>query len=393
MKCLRDAFDVPGNIHDSVLELQNETLHVRMQIFCERSNDEEKDLVRGWADRSRGHFSRVMTKVTDVKTNLLYQLEGTESIVAVDYSFNGEDSEFLTKEEELAKQNMEQVLFGTLADLRAVLAFRGENRGFYYQDASGMQKLILDGNGNSEVKKFLPYKAVGYVPGSEIKAEQLNRREKNRRQFEARGVYVPVFYPLLETEAEADCRTPYEIASRAVALLLVAVFSDAMLAKKMSQKEALNFIQRRIDEFQAEDFFSPKEWKYLHNEDPKESEKISYSWQYENLYVMEWALGLTEGPLDFPDHFCDIAEAAEILTSFHSMREILDAAEPKKPEELLDACDMIFCLEWACSDTRMRDLPAPAGMDGGIVFERHKALNWLVGAGDKAAWDDVPVDA
>ena len=33
-----------------------------------------------------------------------------------------------------------------------------------------------------------------------------------------------------------------------------------------------------------------------------------------------------------------------------------------------------------------------AGMDGGVVFERHKALNWLVGAGEKADWDHVPVD-
>ena len=75
----------------------------------------------------------------------------------------------------------------------------------------------------------------------------------------------------------------------------------------MSQKEALEFIQKRINEFGADDFFSLKEWNYLHNEDPKESEKISYSWQYENLYVMEWALGLIDGPLDFPDHFCAVA--------------------------------------------------------------------------------------
>ena len=392
MKCLRDAFDVPGSAHDTGLELHNGNLNVTLRIYCESAGDEEQELVRSWSDRARGHFSRVETAVVDVKTNLLYQLEGTESIVSVDSVFEGEESEFLTEAEEAAKRNMEQTLFRVLSDLRAVMAFRGEKRGFYCLDASGMEKLILDGNGNSEMERFLPYQAVGYVPGNEIETEQLNRREKNRREFEARGVYVPVFYPLLETEAEADCRTPYEIAARAVALMLVAVFSEAMLAKKMSQKEALEFIQKRINEFGADDFFSLKEWNYLHNEDPKESEKISYSWQYENLYVMEWALGLIDGPLDFPDHFCAVAEAAQLLTAFHSMREILEAAKPRSAKELLDACDMIFCLDWACTDTRMRDLPAPAGMDGGVVFERHKALNWLVGAGEKADWDHVPVD-
>ena len=392
MKCLRDAFDVPGSVRDADLKLHNGDLDVTIRVYCESAGGEEQELVRGWSDRSRGHFSRVETAAVDVKTNLLYQLEGTESIVSVDYTFEGEESEFLTEEEESAKRNMEQTLFGVLSTLRAVMAFRGEKRGFYCLDASGMEKLILDGNGNSEMERFLPYKSVGYVPGNDIEAEQLNRREGNRREFEAHGVYVPVFYPLLETEAEADCRTPYEIAARAVALLLVAAFSEAMLAAKMDQKEALEFIGKRIREFGAEDFFSPKEWKYLHDEEPKESEKISYSWQYENLHVMEWALGLIEGPLDFPDHFCDVAEAARILTSFHSMREILDAAKPRSPKELLDACDMIFCLDWACTDTRMRDLPTPAGMDGGVVFERHKALNWLVGVGEKADWDHVPVD-
>ena len=178
MKCLRDAFDVPGSAHDTGLELHNGNLNVTLRIYCESAGDEEQELVRSWSDRARGHFSRVETAVVDVKTNLLYQLEGTESIVSVDYVFEGEESEFLTETEEAAKRNMEQTLFRVLSDLRAVMAFKGEKRGFYCLDASGMEKLILDGNGNSEMERFLPYKAVGYVPGNEIETEQLNRREK-----------------------------------------------------------------------------------------------------------------------------------------------------------------------------------------------------------------------
>ena len=145
MKCLRDAFDVPGSAHDTGLELHNGNLNVTLRIYCESAGDEEQELVRSWSDRARGHFSRVETAVVDVKTNLLYQLEGTESIVSVDYVFEGEESEFLTEAEEAAKRNMEQTLFRVLSDLRAVMAFRGEKRGFYCLDASGMEKLILDG--------------------------------------------------------------------------------------------------------------------------------------------------------------------------------------------------------------------------------------------------------
>jgi hypothetical protein len=31
----------------------------------------------------------------------------------------------------------------------------------------------------------------------------------------------------------------------------------------------------------------------------------------------------------------------------------------------------------------------PAGMDGSVVMERHKALNWLINADNAADWDDV----
>ena len=166
MKCLRDAFDVPGSVHDADLKLHNGDLDVTIRVYCESAGGEEQELVRGWSDRSRGHFSRVETAAVDVKTNLLYQLEGTESIVSVDYTFEGEESEFLTEEEESAKRNMEQTLFGVLSTLRAVMAFRGEKRGFYCLDASGMEKLILDGNGRWAKKRGLP-RQLGHKKGCE----------------------------------------------------------------------------------------------------------------------------------------------------------------------------------------------------------------------------------
>ncbi|MFQ8776659.1 MAG: DUF4272 domain-containing protein [Roseburia sp.] len=54
-----------------------------------------------------------------------------------------------------------------------------------------------------------------------------------------------------------------------------------------------------------------------------------------------------------------------------------EAAKPRAG--LLDACDMIFCLDWACTDTRMGSSRA-GGKDGSVVFKR-KALNWLVEPG------------
>ncbi|MCB7514804.1 DUF4272 domain-containing protein [bacterium 210917-SL.2.15] len=62
---------------------------------------------------------------------------------------------------------------------------------------------------------------------------------------------------------------------------------------------------------------------------------MQFIWQYEPLLVLLWALGFVED-LFFPDHICDV--------------------------------------------------PASTSMDGGVVMERHRALNWLI-SGD--AWDEV----
>ena len=35
MKCLRDAFDVPGSVHDADLKLHNGDLDVTIRVYCE----------------------------------------------------------------------------------------------------------------------------------------------------------------------------------------------------------------------------------------------------------------------------------------------------------------------------------------------------------------------
>ena len=131
----------------------------------------------------------------DVKTNLLYQLEGTESIISVDYTFE----ERIRFPDGGRRGGQEE--YGTDVVWCAVRSsghygVSGRKRGFYCLDASGAEKLILDGNGNSELEHFLPYKAVGYVPGNEIETEQLNRRERTGVSLR-RGAYMFLFLPAL----------------------------------------------------------------------------------------------------------------------------------------------------------------------------------------------------
>ena len=140
-----------------------------------------------------------------------------------------------------------------------------------------------------------------------------------------------------------------------------------------------------IDNNNTQDYFSPKEWKYLHDTAPDRKEILYFLRQYESLHVVEWALGLVE-ELGFPDHPCNPADLVKLLRNGTSISKIMAKSRPKSPRELLDACDLISCLEWSCINARRHELPEPVGMKTGVVREWHKALNWLTGHGQ---WDEV----
>ena len=76
------------------------------------------------------------------------------------------------------------------------------------------------------------------------------------------------------------------------------------------------------------------------------------------------------------------------MREHESISALLEQARPRGGDELLCAADLTYRLDWACVDARIHGLPAPGGMDGGVVMERHKALNWLVCGDD---WAEVDI--
>ncbi len=66
-------------------------------------------------------------------------------------------------------------------------------------------------------------------------------------------------------------------------------------------------------------------------------------------------------------------------------------AKLRPQAELLDAADLIYRTHWAVRQARLDGEPSPAGLDPGVVHERHYALNWLIGYAGQA-WDDMSTD-
>jgi predicted RNA binding protein YcfA (HicA-like mRNA interferase family) len=89
--------------------------------------------------------------------------------------------------------------------------------------------------------------------------------------------------------------------------------------------------------------------------------------------------------------------------------EFVSTARLRSDEEIYAANDEIYHIHWRVRDARLRALPTPPGKlprmrhvdsdsdspvesyDSGVVWERHYALNWLIGYCGQD-WDDITTD-
>ncbi|PSD21825.1 hypothetical protein C7E13_19565 [Stenotrophomonas maltophilia] len=53
-----------------------------------------------------------------------------------------------------------------------------------------------------------------------------------------------------------------------------------------------------------------------------------------------------------------------------------------------DALDLHYRLHWVAREAQRQGAPMPGALEGGVIYERHYALNWLF-CFEQADWDDV----
>lgn len=208
----------------------------------------------------------------------------------------------------------------------------------------------------------------------------MTRKEKTETKLRKLGIPVNPHLPEIESNEEVALRPAEEVARRAIGLFAVAVRGEGL-----EKDEVLGFLRGRGFEDEA----TPKEKEFLFKETPTEQEKINFTWRYESLWVLLWALGLIE-ELDYPSSICDVPKAAEIIVNSPATT-FVNEAKLRSVAEILDEADLIYRYDWAVVDARIKGLDAPCDLDPGVVYERHYALNWLIGYFDQH-WDDVTTD-
>jgi hypothetical protein len=229
--------------------------------------------------------------------------------------------------------------------------------------------LSSDGTGDN------PEARVPYPPAAHHRKARTEDLLANRALKAAAGL------PPVIAESEAVLRTGAEVAERIMALFAVAVRAESVASKSpMTSDEILQRLGM------AESALSPAERKFIIDRTPTQQDTVTFRWCYESAYTLAWAAGIID-KLPFPGAICDVELIAQKLLKL-GIGGIHQAANLRPVSELLDSLDLHQRLHWITRQAQSDKKAPPAGLDAGVIQERHRALNWLVQF-DGAKWDDV----
>ncbi|HEY8079999.1 MAG TPA: DUF4272 domain-containing protein [Labilithrix sp.] len=241
--------------------------------------------------------------------------------------------------------------------------------------------LFLNGGVLDDCERTLLAPDGAVERGAEVPrfASSLARKARSDALLTKNGVSVQTTLPPIPGDEESILRTPAEIARRAKCVIAVAVHGE---------EPDSAFATKLVKDAGVWDDTTEEERTFLANEKPTDHERAQFTWQYEGLAVLLWALGRVElGP---PSAICDVPALAKII-AHTSLADLASKSSPRSLEQALDAADLFYRMHWATTDARANGRKPPPGLDPGVVVERRRAAYWLVRHRD-APWDDITLD-
>jgi hypothetical protein len=208
---------------------------------------------------------------------------------------------------------------------------------------------------------------------------QLGRRAKNNKIITEMGLPVLKDLPVVEDEKTVRLRTPDEIAKRCLATTFCAIKGET------KDQELVGSL---IKDYSANAYFSQEEQQFIKSANPSDQKLIDFSWRYECVHVFLWAMGMRE-ILSTPSDVCPVSEDMKLIKNAGPGKFVAEAKR-RTPQEILDMADFYYRLHWAAIDLRIKGGNSEK-LNEGIVRERHRALNWLIGYFNQD-WDHVTTD-
>lgn len=210
-----------------------------------------------------------------------------------------------------------------------------------------------------------------------------DRKATSESKLRALGVPINEHLPMIESECEVEMRSPDEVLHRLVALW-------AVVDKAFLRTESRSFDY--IVSHEMKPWLSKAEATFLFDEEPPERDYVHFSWQVETLFFVAWFAGLLECS-EVPN---DQSSVKPILNLFPTGSEqparLRAAIRLRGKIEVLDRADLLYRLHWAVRNAELTGSGPLDGIDGGVVQEWHRAVNWMIRYDLEDDWDQVGTD-
>ena len=379
-----DCFSIERMDGNNHLQLENNVQTVDIYAFLNNMGEEYEQLVTQQKNMVSGHFAQVQNCDEDIKINFIHHLQQAKAFIPVKIESKVDDQAI---QKESLKETV-AIILDFLKHVDGVLLVNGATVALNAQE-----DVILSDDGMSQLEYYFPFE---YVESPEFLKDctsaQITRRNENMKFLFEKNIYVTEL-PVNEDDEEAVIREKEEIIKRMLGTLAVSLYSESLLSpsERMSTQEAREFVIDVLNGYgidKLDDVMTPDELEYFYDDQSDERTRINFSWHYENLYVLEWALGLDEWTE--PIAICDVAKSVRILQELENYENVCKEVKVRPKKEILDKADLVYRMDWACVDARIHGMKSPGGMEPGVVQERHKTLNWLICFGNDD-WDHVDI--
>src|SRR5271165_6622400 len=216
--------------------------------------------------------------------------------------------------------------------------------------------------------------------------EALARKERSEARVRAEGVPINPHLPRIEATEEARLRSKEDVAYRSLALTVVTAKAIGMVQSS---------VENAVKHLGLSPHFSPRERDFILDPTPPHQDVVHFSWSGEAAWPLFWVLGFVdrlERPISVVGER-DLQQAVHAIQD-HGAQPYIDSARLRSLDEVLDETDLIYRYHWAVREAWLRGHKMPAGLDPGVVEERHHALNWLAVPCDEQPdewpeWDEV----
>ena len=219
------------------------------------------------------------------------------------------------------------------------------------------------------------------------------RKERSEKFLNKMNIRINPQLPVIEDESSAKIKSPEQALKRAVTALFAAQIAMDCLNEGADIRESAAFFGEMLRRFGLSDEPTPDEKVFFALSDksspnPTANTAGNMAWRIEMAVPLLWALGIVK-ELGYPDKASEyIAEAREIV-SCKNFDELMTLVNMRGASKILDKADLLFRMDWACVDARIKGVDPSGNLNPDVVVEQHKGLNWLIGAFDAEDWDNV----